>query len=142
MKINKEGYIIIGVTGLICVAIWLLVFFFIDTRYVTLWFMAGFVIGGCIIDAELGAGQVEAGSTVVLQQADAVNIGNDLIGRSGTGLVLTGPGSVSLVVTVAVGGVTDGSIRFNYRFVDDLYLDGRIELRSSILVEVQRIRDV
>ena len=44
MKINKEGYIIIGVTGLICVAIWLLVFFFIDTRYVTLWFMAGFLL--------------------------------------------------------------------------------------------------
>ena len=30
MKINKEGYIIISVTGLICVALWLLAFFFIE----------------------------------------------------------------------------------------------------------------
>ena len=30
MKINKEGYIIISVTGVICVALWLLAFFFIE----------------------------------------------------------------------------------------------------------------
>ncbi len=44
MKINKEGYIIIGVTGLICLAIWLLVYCCIDTRSVYLWFMAGFLL--------------------------------------------------------------------------------------------------
>lgn len=44
MKINKEGYIIIGVTGLICLAIWLMVYYCIDTRSVYLWFMAGFLL--------------------------------------------------------------------------------------------------
>lgn len=44
MKINKEGYIIIGVTGLVCLAIWLLVYCCIDTRSVYLWFMAGFLL--------------------------------------------------------------------------------------------------
>lgn len=44
MKINKEGYIIIGVTGLLCLAIWLLVYYCIDTRSVYLWFMAGFLL--------------------------------------------------------------------------------------------------
>ena len=44
MKINKEGYIIIGVTGLICLAIWMLVYYCIDTRSVYLWFMAGFLL--------------------------------------------------------------------------------------------------
>ncbi|MBE6176684.1 MAG: phosphatidylserine decarboxylase family protein [Rikenellaceae bacterium] len=44
MKINKEGYIIIGVTGLVCLAIWLLVYYCIDTRSVYLWFMAGFLL--------------------------------------------------------------------------------------------------
>lgn len=44
MKINKEGYIIIVVTGLVCLAIWLLVYCCIDTRSVYLWFMAGFLL--------------------------------------------------------------------------------------------------
>ena len=44
MKINKEGHIIIGVTGLICLSIWLLVYFFIDTPIAFMWFMAGFLV--------------------------------------------------------------------------------------------------
>ena len=43
MKINKEGYIIIGTTGLICLAIWLLVYFFIDTVSAYIWFMTIFL---------------------------------------------------------------------------------------------------
>ena len=43
MKINKEGYIIIGTTGLICLAIWLLVYFFIDTVSAYIWFMTVFL---------------------------------------------------------------------------------------------------
>jgi phosphatidylserine decarboxylase len=44
MKINKEGYMIIGVTGAICVAIWLLVYLFIDTPSALMWFMSGFLL--------------------------------------------------------------------------------------------------
>lgn len=44
MKINKEGYIIISITGLICLAIWLLVYFFITEWEAYLWFMAGFLL--------------------------------------------------------------------------------------------------
>ena len=44
MKINKEGYIIIGVTGLICLSIWLVVYFFIETEGAWDWFMAGFLV--------------------------------------------------------------------------------------------------
>lgn len=44
MKINKEGYRIIGMTGLICLAIWLLVYFFIESVAAYIWFMAGFLI--------------------------------------------------------------------------------------------------
>ena len=44
MKINKEGYIIIGITGLICLGIWLLIYFLIDTPTAYLWFMAGFLM--------------------------------------------------------------------------------------------------
>lgn len=44
MKINKEGHIIIGVTGLLCLGIWLLVYFLIDTPMAYLWFMAGFLV--------------------------------------------------------------------------------------------------
>lgn len=44
MKINKEGYMIIGVTGTICVAIWLLVYLFIDTPSALMWFMSGFLL--------------------------------------------------------------------------------------------------
>lgn len=44
MKINKEGYIIIGTTGLICLAIWLFVCYFIDTKPALVWFMAGFLV--------------------------------------------------------------------------------------------------
>ena len=44
MKINKEGYIIITVTGLVCLSIWLLVFFFIKEWEAYLWFMAGFLL--------------------------------------------------------------------------------------------------
>jgi phosphatidylserine decarboxylase len=40
MKINKEGYLIIGTTGAICVAIWMLVYFFIDTPIAIMWIMA------------------------------------------------------------------------------------------------------
>lgn len=40
MKINKEGYFIIGTTGAICVAIWMLVYFFIDTPIAIMWIMA------------------------------------------------------------------------------------------------------
>lgn len=44
MKINKEGYIIIGTTGLISLAIWFLVYFFLDTPTAYLWFMAFFLL--------------------------------------------------------------------------------------------------
>ena len=37
MKINKEGYIIIAVTGLICIATWLLAYFFIKALAAYLW---------------------------------------------------------------------------------------------------------
>ena len=40
MKINKEGYIIITVTGLACLAIWFLVYFFITEFSEYIWFMA------------------------------------------------------------------------------------------------------
>ena len=40
MKINKEGYFIIGTTGAVCVAIWMLVYFFIDTPIAIMWIMA------------------------------------------------------------------------------------------------------
>ncbi len=40
MKINKEGYFIIGTTGVICVALWMLVYFFIDTPIAIMWIMA------------------------------------------------------------------------------------------------------
>ncbi|MBO5716599.1 MAG: phosphatidylserine decarboxylase family protein [Alistipes sp.] len=40
MKINKEGYWIIGITGLICVAIWVLVYIFITTPIAIMWIMA------------------------------------------------------------------------------------------------------
>ena len=44
MKINKEGYIIIGVTGFICLAIWLLAYLFIESVSGYLGFMAVFLI--------------------------------------------------------------------------------------------------
>ncbi len=44
MKINKEGYIIITVTGLACLAIWFLVYFFITEFSEYIWFMAGFLL--------------------------------------------------------------------------------------------------
>lgn len=44
MKINKEGYIIISVTGIICLSIWFLVYFFIKGWEAYLWFMAGFLL--------------------------------------------------------------------------------------------------
>lgn len=44
MKINKEGYLIIGITGLVCLAIWLLVYFFIESVAAYIWFMAGFLM--------------------------------------------------------------------------------------------------
>ena len=44
MKINKEGYIIIGITGLLCVGIWSLVYLLLDTPNAVLWFMAGFLL--------------------------------------------------------------------------------------------------
>ena len=42
MKINKEGYIIISVTGLICVALWLAAFFLIKPQIgIYLWIFGG-----------------------------------------------------------------------------------------------------
>ena len=44
MKINKEGYWIIGITGLICLSIWALVYFLIDTHIAIMWFMSVFLL--------------------------------------------------------------------------------------------------
>ncbi|MBR4964598.1 MAG: phosphatidylserine decarboxylase family protein [Alistipes sp.] len=45
MKINKEGYIIIGITGLICLGIWLLVYFLVENApSLFMWLMAGFML--------------------------------------------------------------------------------------------------
>ena len=44
MKINKEGYWIIGITGLICLSIWALVYFLIDTHIAIMWFMSAFLL--------------------------------------------------------------------------------------------------
>ena len=44
MKINKEGYKIIGITGLICLAGWLFVYFCIDTRTGFMWFGTIFLL--------------------------------------------------------------------------------------------------
>ena len=45
MKINKEGYIIISVTGLICVALWLAAFFFIKPQVDTyLWIFGALLV--------------------------------------------------------------------------------------------------
>ncbi len=44
MKINKEGYIIIGVTGLICLAIWLIGYLFIESVAGYLGYMAVFLL--------------------------------------------------------------------------------------------------
>ena len=44
MKINKEGYWIIIITGLICLSIWLLVYLLIDTHIAIMWFMACFLL--------------------------------------------------------------------------------------------------
>lgn len=44
MKINKEGYRIIGVTGICCLAIWFFAYFFIDTWASFIWFMAALLL--------------------------------------------------------------------------------------------------
>ena len=44
MKINKEGYRIIGVTGICCLAIWLFAYFFIDSWASFIWFMAALLL--------------------------------------------------------------------------------------------------
>ena len=45
MKINKEGYIIISVTGLICVALWLAAYFFIKPMVETyLWIFGALLV--------------------------------------------------------------------------------------------------
>ena len=44
MKINKEGYWIIVITGLLCLSIWALVYFLIDTHIAIMWFMAAFLL--------------------------------------------------------------------------------------------------
>ena len=44
MKINKEGYIIISVTGLICLAAWLLAYFFIQALSAYLWILAALLV--------------------------------------------------------------------------------------------------
>ena len=44
MKINKEGYIIISVTGLLCLAAWLLAYFFINVLAVYLWILGALLV--------------------------------------------------------------------------------------------------
>lgn len=44
MKINKEGYIIISVTGLMCIAAWLLAYLFIDALAAYLWIVGAFLV--------------------------------------------------------------------------------------------------
>ena len=44
MKINKEGYIIISVTGLICLAAWFLAYFFIKALAAYLWILAALLV--------------------------------------------------------------------------------------------------
>ena len=44
MKINKEGYRIIGVTGICCLAIWFYAYFFIDSWASFIWFMAALLL--------------------------------------------------------------------------------------------------
>lgn len=44
MKINKEGYKIIGITGLICLVIWLLAYWFVNTPAGFMFFFAFFLI--------------------------------------------------------------------------------------------------
>ena len=44
MKINKEGYRIIGFTGIACLAIWFFAYFFIDSWASFIWFMAAFLL--------------------------------------------------------------------------------------------------
>ena len=44
MKINKEGYIIISVTGLICIGAWFLAYFFIDALSSYLWILAALLV--------------------------------------------------------------------------------------------------
>ena len=44
MKINKEGYRIIGVTGICCLAIWFFAYFFIDSWASFIWFMAALLL--------------------------------------------------------------------------------------------------
>lgn len=44
MKINKEGYKIIGITGLISLAIWLCAYYFIESVAGYIWFMAIFLL--------------------------------------------------------------------------------------------------
>lgn len=44
MKINKEGYRIICVTGFVCLAIWFYAYFFIDSWARFIWFMAAFLL--------------------------------------------------------------------------------------------------
>ena len=44
MKINKEGYIIIAVTGLACVATWFLAYFFIKALAAYLWILGALLV--------------------------------------------------------------------------------------------------
>ena len=44
MKINKEGYKIIGITGLVSLAIWLCAYYFIESVSGYIWFMAIFLL--------------------------------------------------------------------------------------------------
>lgn len=44
MKINKEGYKIIGYTGIICLAIWLFAYFFVTSWTGFIWFMAALLL--------------------------------------------------------------------------------------------------
>ena len=44
MKINKEGYWIIIITGILCLSIWTLVYFLINFHIAIMWIMAAFLL--------------------------------------------------------------------------------------------------
>ncbi|MBQ6613200.1 MAG: phosphatidylserine decarboxylase family protein, partial [Alistipes sp.] len=44
MKINKEGYWIIIITGILCLSIWSLVYFLINFPIAIMWIMAAFLL--------------------------------------------------------------------------------------------------
>ena len=88
---------------------------------------------------ELSTGKIFASIDIVLEQANTVNVGYNLIGRSGKRFVLTCPRSVSLIETVAVGGIPNCGGSFYNCFIFDLYCNWRIELGSRIFGKVYRV---